>query len=107
MKHSFKIGIAALAIAAAAPALAQEQETKADEAIGWTPVALGLATPVQLPWGLNRWDVYGLDFLAGAVGFALRKMLIILPSSFAPLSIAATSSHCLAKSSRISLPISV
>lgn len=31
------------------------------EAVGWTPLAVGLATPVQLPWGLNRWDVFGLD----------------------------------------------
>lgn len=32
-----------------------------EEAVGWTPLAIGLATPVQLPWGLNRWDVFGLD----------------------------------------------
>ncbi|MCR5414004.1 MAG: hypothetical protein K6F50_04670 [Kiritimatiellae bacterium] len=59
MNRTIKIGIAALALAATAPAFAQGNEDEGP--VGWTPVAIGLATPVQLPWGLNRWDVYGLD----------------------------------------------
>ncbi len=61
MNYKMKIGFAAIAVAAAMNLSAGESETKASEAVGWTPVAIGLATPVQLPWGLNRWDVYGLD----------------------------------------------
>ena len=61
MNRTFKFALAALALAAIAPANAQQSETSSSEPVGWTPVALGLATPVQLPWGLNRWDVYGLD----------------------------------------------
>ena len=60
MNRTIKIGFAALALAAVAPAFAQN-ETNAEGPVGYTPVAIGLATPVQLPWGLNRWDVYGLD----------------------------------------------
>jgi hypothetical protein len=54
-----KTGVAALAIAAMAPAFAEDVEEEG--VVGWTPVAIGLATPVQLPWGINRWDVFGLD----------------------------------------------
>ncbi len=62
MKHTIKFGLAALALAAVTPAFAVSEETYAEEGpVGWTPLALGLATPVQLPWGINRWDVYGLD----------------------------------------------
>ncbi len=61
MKNKIKIGIASLAIASAVHSFAASSETVAEETAGWTPVALGLATPVQIPWGLNRWDVYGLD----------------------------------------------
>ena len=32
---------------------------------GWTAFALGLATPVQLPWGIDKWDVFGLDLNLG------------------------------------------
>lgn len=67
-----KIAKFAAALAAAAvsiQAFAQEEETveeaapapAASESVGYTAVALGLATPVQLPWGFN-WDVFGLDF---------------------------------------------
>lgn len=60
MNRTFKLGIVALALAAISPVFAQEEEY--DEGpVGWTPVAVGLATPVQLPWGLDRWDVFGLD----------------------------------------------
>ena len=63
MNRIMKVGVAALAIAAMVPAFANEEEVEdqRDEVVGWTPVALGLATPVQVPWGLNRWDVFGLD----------------------------------------------
>ena len=61
MNRTLKMGIAALALAAVAPAFAQDAE-EMEDTVGWTPVALGLATPVQLPWGIDRWDVYGLDF---------------------------------------------
>lgn len=60
MNRMLKIGIAALALAAVTPAFAQEVEEE-EGPIGFTPVAIGLATPVQLPWGINRWDVFGLD----------------------------------------------
>ena len=30
------------------------------ESYGYTPIAVGIATPVQLPWGFT-WDVYALD----------------------------------------------
>ena len=35
------------------------------ESYGWTAVAVGLATPVQLPWGIKKWDVFGLDLNLG------------------------------------------
>lgn len=60
MNRTIKLGFAALALATAVPAVAQDTIPE-EGPIGWTPVAIGLATPVQLPWGLNRWDVYGLD----------------------------------------------
>ncbi len=59
MNRLIKTGIAALAIAAVAPAFADDVEEEG--VVGWTPIALGLATPVQLPWGIERWDVFGLD----------------------------------------------
>jgi len=63
MNRTLKFGIAALAIASVVPAFAQDAEDEEENvgSYGWTPVAIGLATPVQLPWGLNRWDVFGLD----------------------------------------------
>ncbi len=60
MKQLIKVGIVSVAIAATAPSFAQETISE-EGPIGWTPVALGVATPVQLPWGINRWDVFGLD----------------------------------------------
>lgn len=63
MNKMLKIGIAALAISTVCPSFAQDVEEETDSSvIGFTPVAIGLATPVQLPWGLNRWDVFGIDF---------------------------------------------
>ncbi len=66
MNKMLKIGVAALAISAVCPAFAETAEAVEAETdssvIGFTPVAIGLATPVQLPWGINRWDVFGIDF---------------------------------------------
>ena len=59
MNRLFKTVVAALAIAAVSPAFADEAEDEG--VVGWTPLAIGLATPVQLPWGIDRWDVFGLD----------------------------------------------
>ncbi len=83
MNRMIKIGVAAVALAAVVPAFAQENETVSEGPVGWTPLAIGLATPVQLPWGLDRWDVYGLDlnlfyadapkmYGVGIGGFAMR-----------------------------------
>lgn len=60
MNRMIKSGLVAAALALAVPAFAQEAEEE-EGPIGMTPVAIGLATPVQLPWGINRWDVYGID----------------------------------------------
>ncbi|MBE6397246.1 MAG: hypothetical protein E7046_09610 [Lentisphaerae bacterium] len=38
---------------------------KAPKSYGWTTVAVGLATPVALPWGMEKWDVFGLDLNLG------------------------------------------
>ena len=46
----------------AAPEAGSQEEAVVEESYGWTPIAFGLATPVQLPWGINKWDVFGLDF---------------------------------------------
>ena len=66
MNKMLKIGVAALAISAVCPAFAETVDVAEEETdssvIGFTPVAVGLATPVQLPWGINRWDVFGIDF---------------------------------------------
>ncbi len=61
MNRTIGLGMAALALAATAPAFAQDAE-ELEDTVGWTPIAIGIATPVQLPWGIDRWDVYGLDF---------------------------------------------
>ena len=60
MNRIAKVGIAALAIAAVSPVMAQEEGVE-EGAVGWTPVAVGLVSPVQLPWGSAQWDVFGLD----------------------------------------------
>ncbi len=59
MNKTVKYGLAALALATVSPVFAQE--TQESETVGWTPIAIGIATPVQLPWGMNMWDVFGLD----------------------------------------------
>ena len=49
-----------------------EQETDSSEehyvapkSYGWSAFALGLATPVQLPWGIEKWDIFGIDLNIG------------------------------------------
>ena len=70
MKKSVKFGIAALAIAAFTPVFAENADVEIDseaeveseyEAIGWTPIAISLCSPVQIPWGSHTWDVFGLN----------------------------------------------
>ena len=65
MKSILKIGVAAIAVSAVAPVIAADAETTESaseyEAIGWTPIAIGIASPVQIPWGRGIWDVFGLD----------------------------------------------
>ena len=64
MKKSVKFGVVALALAAAVPAFAENADVEVEneyEAIGWTPVAISLCSPVQLPWGSHTWDVFGLN----------------------------------------------
>ena len=60
MNRMLKFGAAAMALATVAPVSAQETFDE-EGPVGYTCVAVGLATPVQLPWGLNRWDVFGID----------------------------------------------
>jgi hypothetical protein len=61
MNRSIKTLVAAFAVIASVNSFAQEAGADYEETIGWTPIAVGLATPVQVPWGVNLWDVYGLD----------------------------------------------
>ena len=62
MKKTLKFGLIALSIASVMPAFAaSEKEQVYDGAVGWTPIAVGVASPLQLPWGRARWDVFGLD----------------------------------------------
>lgn len=72
MNKTIKMCVAAFAVSAFASVFAEGSAAKnaaenrvadlEETVVGWTPVAVGIATPVQLPWGLKRWDVYGLDF---------------------------------------------
>ena len=64
MKKSVKFGFVALALAAAIPAFAENADVEVEneyEAIGWTPIAVSLCSPVQVPWGSHTWDVFGLN----------------------------------------------
>ena len=66
MKNYAKFGAMALVAAVSMQVFAQDVEPAAEteneyEAVGWTPIALGIASPVQLPWGSHTWDVFGLD----------------------------------------------
>ena len=62
MNKYVKLGFAVAAISSAVTAFADaEVEVEEEGAVGWTPLALGLASPVQLPWGSSEWDVFGLN----------------------------------------------
>jgi len=64
MNKSMKVGIAAVVAALSVQVLAQDVKAESqsvDGVVGWTPIAFGVASPVQLPWGSHMWDVYGLD----------------------------------------------
>ena len=64
MKKSVKFGIAALALAVVIPSFAENADVEMEseyEAIGWTPIAVSLCSPVQIPWGSHTWDVFGLN----------------------------------------------
>ncbi len=59
-----KCGVAALAIAASSVAFAENADVTVEneyEAIGWTPIAVSLCSPVQIPWGSHTWDVFGFN----------------------------------------------
>jgi len=60
MKQTIKFGIVAGALAALVSTQARAADTSDIESYGWTPVGIGIATPVTLPWGFD-WDVFGLD----------------------------------------------
>ena len=60
MNKCIKLGLVAAALSAVVPAFAEVEEEE-EGAVGWTPLALGLASPVQLPWGSHQWDVFGLN----------------------------------------------
>lgn len=64
MKNMFKISLTAMALAAAFPAFAEAEVEEEEGAVGWTPIAIGIASPVQLPWGMAKWDVFGLGLNA-------------------------------------------
>ena len=66
-----KVMLAAVAVAMGATtvfaqeAAAEESCSRAPRSYGWSVIAVGLATPVQIPWGLNKWDIFGLDLNLG------------------------------------------
>lgn len=60
MKQTIKFGIVAGALAALVSTQARAADVSKTESYGWTPIALGIATPVTIPWGFD-WDVFGLD----------------------------------------------
>ena len=62
MNRFAKFGFAAMAALAVSVSFAEELEPDQNGSVGWTPVAFGIASPVQLPWGHAQWNVYGLDF---------------------------------------------
>jgi hypothetical protein len=82
LKHLY---FAVFAAALAVTVRAQDVEEVEEGAVGWTPVAVSLASPVQLPWGHARWDVFGLD-LGLFITDRPRYMALILPlPQFAPM----------------------
>ena len=85
MNRMFKVGVAAFAMVAVSAAYADEAEVVEEEngAIGWTPIAVGIASPVQLPWGHCQWDVFGLDL--GIFYYGAPKMYGLGVASLAAL----------------------
>ena len=76
MMNSFKKIVAVGAFAALSASALANAELKAVEnetprggepfeSYGWTAIAIGVATPVQIPWGIKKWDVFGLDLNLG------------------------------------------
>ena len=78
MNCTMKKGLALVAVTALASVawanaelqpIEEEAPARSDvsfhKSYGWTAVALGLATPVQIPWGIDKWDVFGLDLNLG------------------------------------------
>ena len=62
MNKFTKIVAAAAVLAFAVPSFAAEAAEEEEEGpVGWTPFAISLASPVQLPWGIGNWDVFGID----------------------------------------------
>ena len=62
MNKCIKIGLVAAAMSAVVPAFAEAEVVEEEEgAVGWTPFALSIASPVQLPWGSHEWDVFGIN----------------------------------------------
>ena len=64
MKKSMKFGSVAPTMSALTLAFAENAGVEVGneyEAIGWTPIAVSLCSPVQIPWGSHTWDVFGLN----------------------------------------------
>lgn len=65
MNRMFKAAVAAVAVTCSAQVFAAEDmitfASDREEVVGWTPICLGIATPVQIPFGMNKWDVFGID----------------------------------------------
>lgn len=59
------LSVSAWAKAELEPVNEQPRGGEPFESYGWTALALGLATPVQIPWGIKKWDVFGLDLNLG------------------------------------------
>ena len=59
MNKMIKFGLIAIAVAGISTAKAEEANEY--EAIGWTPFAIGVWSPVQIPWGSHTWDVFGMN----------------------------------------------
>jgi hypothetical protein len=66
MNRGFKVSLFVVASVLATALFADDEligfKGDREEVVGWTPICVGLATPVQIPFGMNMWDVFGLDF---------------------------------------------
>ncbi len=64
MTKIIRMGLMAVMVSFFVPAFADgtdEEEEPTEGAIGWTIAAVSLASPVQIPWGVAKWDVFGVD----------------------------------------------